>query len=449
LMIVAAMILFLFGSGSRSSGWGVGLGLVKLGCFFAIALGFHTELALRRPMRQHLTSYYLWVSGGGILGGLLNALVAPVVFSDLWEYPLTLVVAAALLPCISGLRTRRVNLKLAAVILLAILAVGMYLLTAAIPNAPSIRIALLLVGALLCIRIPVKWAAVVLSAVALSIGWVHPVLHLYSGRTFFGTYKVNTAAQGKWRILIHGNTIHGLQRIVDSPRDRPPEAYYVPVRNALATVLPTNTAPKIAVVGLGTGTISCFGVAEKSTTFFEIDPLDEYIANRYFTFLSECPGRNSVILGDGRLTMAGADPHSFDAIVLDAFTSDAIPVHLLTAEAFQLYREKLKPDGIILVHITNRYVNLAPVIEESASRVGYSMLLLDDNQISHEDATRGRMPSRWAGMVPADLKPQFEAMGWKPFTGASVLWTDDRSSVFGIMRWEGLLGDTQVEKSGR
>ena len=218
-VIVAAMVIFLIGFGIRPGGWAA-MGMVKLFCFVVLAVGFHTELAHRRPERRQLTEYYLWVSAGGILGGLLNAFIAPVVFSDFWEYPLTLLIAAALLPAISSVRRRAVNLKFLCVAIAFISLVGIGMQLAGPAVGPAKRLLVLAVGAILCIRAPTKWTAAALLLISLSVGQLapHP---LYRGRSFFGRYQVTTAAGGKWHILEHGTTIHGLQRVVDSPRDQP------------------------------------------------------------------------------------------------------------------------------------------------------------------------------------------------------------------------------------
>jgi len=438
-VIVAAMTMFLLGFGARIGGW-VALGVLKLSCFVLMALAFHGELARRRPDRRHLTEYYLWISAGGILGGLLNSFVAPVVFSDFWEYPLTLIVAAALLPAFAAVSRRRVNLNTIAVAVILTSIAGLALRAIPWSGTPALRIAVLFMGALLCIRVPVKWTAAVLVLISLSVGWVRPLPPLFRNRSFFGRYQVTTEADGKWRILIHGTTTHGLQRVVDSPRTTTPGGYYLPAKAALELALRNKPAANIAVVGLGAGMIACYASAQQSTTFFEIDPLVEHIANRYFTFLSQCIGPKNVVLGDARLTLINAASQSFDVIILDAFSSDAIPIHLLTEEAFHLYREKLTADGLLLVHISNNYLDLAPVVAASGAQAGYSILLFDDTQVTPAEASKGHWGSLWAAVLPLACTREFEAHGWQPYTDRRVEWTDDHSSIFGVMKWKKLLG---------
>ena len=438
LALIVSLMLFLIGFGVRPGWWGA-VGLLKLFCFSVIALAFHTELANRRAGRRHLTEYYLWISAGGILGGLLNAFIAPVVFSDFWEYPLTLLIAAALLPAISAVRRRPVNVIFAGAAIAIVCAAGIALQLTNSPNAFAMRLIVLIAGGILCLSVPARLIAGALLVVALSVGRIEsrPV---YQGRSFFGKYRINTAAGGKWRILKHGATIHGLQRIVDSPVTTVPTGYYVPVRRTFDRALADKPSARIAVVGLGAGMVACYSTPDQSTTFFEIDPLVEHIAETYFTFLSQCLGHHNIVLGDARLTIRNAAPHSFDVIVLDAFSSDAIPVHLLTHEAFALYREKLTADGILLVHISNNYLELAPVVAASGARGGYSLLLLDDDHITDADSARGRMPSKWALVVPSNRATEFDGDGWKLFTGSTVDWTDDHSSLFEVVMWPKLFG---------
>jgi len=434
-VIVLGMMIFLIGFGIRPGGWAA-MGMLKLFCFTVIALGFHTELARRRPERRQLTEYYLWISAGGILGGLLNAFIAPLIFSDFWEYPLTLLVAAALLPAVSGLRRRKVNPKFLAVAIAIVSLAGIGMQLADV--GPAAKLLVLAIAAILCLRAPARWMALTLLFVSLSIGRLTP-RPLYQDRSFFGRYQVTTAAGGKWHILQHGTTVHGLQRVVDSPRVNLPQGYYWPVKTTFDMALADKPTANIAAVGLGAGMVACYLRPEQSITFYEIDPLVKRIADQYFTFLSQCDGHNKVILGDARLTLAEAAPHCFDALVLDAFSSDAIPVHLLTREAFELYREKLTANGIVLVHLTNNYMELAPVVAGSSREAGHAMLMLDAG-VTPSEASRGRLASRWALVVPSGMAPEFEATGWKLYSSDPKTWTDRRSSIFGVVAWSRLFG---------
>ena len=347
-IIVCAMMFFLF-CDARPGLWGV-VGLAKLCCFAVMAVAFHTEVARRRPARQYLTEYYLWISAGGILGGLLNSFIAPVVFSDFWEYPLTVLVSAALLPAMSAVSRRPISPRIAcsAIAVMCTTGIAMQLM----PAPLLLRTAVTTAGAIVCIRVPVRWTAAALLLISLSLGRSNLQQPLYEGRSFFGRYRVTTDAEGKWHSLTHGTTIHGVQRMDDPLQRTVPRSYYQAPGGVFAAISGRPSA-NIAIVGLGTGALGCYSRSEQSTTFFEIDPLVARIASdtRYFTFLSECSGRKNIALGDARLTLSKTAPRSFDLIVLDAFSSDAIPLHLLTREAFDLYREKLTVNGLLLVHI--------------------------------------------------------------------------------------------------
>jgi hypothetical protein len=435
--LVASMLIFLLGFKVRPGEWAV-MGLIKLVCFVVIALAFHAELARRRPGRHHLTEYYLWVSTGGIFGGLLNAFIAPVVFSTFWEYPLTLLIAAALLPVISTVRRRIVNWKLLIGSIAVVCVVGIAMQLAGPAAAPGKKFVLLALGAVLCVRVPAKWMAAALLLVSVCIGRIQPP-PLYQARSFFGVYQVTTAAGGKWHILSHGTTMHGLQRVADSPLEMTPRGYYMPVKGVLDRMLANKPDARIGAVGLGAGIVGCYATPGQSVTFFEIDPLVKKLAGSYFTFLSQCPAHKEFVLGDARLTMRDAAPQSFDVIVLDAFSSDAVPLHLLTREAFAMYREKLTPGGIILAHVSNNYLELPPVIAGSGAHPGYSTLVLDDSQVTADESSKGRLPSRWVASVPLDDVAAFESIQWKPFDKQPVTWTDDHSSVVAVLPWSRFL----------
>jgi hypothetical protein len=438
-IIVVAMMLFLAGDNPRL--WGVA-GLLKLGCFALIAVAFHTELARHRPARQYLTEYYLWISAGGILGGVLNSFIAPVTFSDFWEYPLTLLLAAALLPAISFVSRRPVNLKVICSAMAVTCIVGIAMRMGRLPFPPMLRAASLAAGTIVSMRVPLRWTAATLLLISLSLGRGNLQQSLYQGRSFFGRYQVNNEGGGKWHTLVHGTTVHGIERMDDPLLRTKPRSYYRAPK-AVFDALSNKPLANIAIVGLGAGTMGCYSRPGQSTTFFEIDPLVEHIAsdNRYFTFLSECSGPKNIVLGDARLTLSKAASRSFDLIVLDAFSSDAIPLHLLTTEAFQLYREKLTGDGLLLVHISNNYIKLSPVVAGSGGQAGYTTLLLDDLQLTKAEVDEQRYrPSQWALVLPSGRAREFEAYNWRPFTGERVDWTDDHSSIFRVVTWSKVLG---------
>ena len=200
----------------------------------------------------------------------------------------------------------------------------------------------------------------------------------------------------------------------------------------------------VAAVGLGVGTIACYFDTGQNLTFFEIDPLVERIASdrKLFTYLSDCGGNARIEIGDGRLGLAAAPDGHFDLIILDAFTSDAIPVHLLTREALQIYLAKLSPTGVLLVHISNKYVELAPVLGAAASNLGLTALEYMYSPTPRE-LDRGGYASDWIVMAekPDSLAEIRTNSGWQPLRpgGRDALWSDDYSNVFRALKWDQLL----------
>jgi spermidine synthase len=243
-----------------------------------------------------------------------------------------------------------------------------------------------------------------------------------------------------FRTLQHGTTTHGAQS-VDPDEALEPLTYYHrlgPIAQVLAAM---GDAPRrVAVIGLGTGSLACYGRPDESWTFYEIDPLVEHIARdpRYFTYMRDCPPAKRVILGDARLSLANAPVGSYDILVVDAFTSDAIPTHLITREALQLYLDRLEPSGIVAFHISNRYLDLEPVVAGIAGSVGASALVGSDTYLSAEERGPFRNLSKWVAVSrsPAIIDRLRSVRGWhelEPSRGAP--WTDDFTNVLSVFRW--------------
>jgi len=416
---------------------------IHLLAFFVIALACHGELARRRPLVVHLTEFYLWIAVGGVLGGIFNVLVAPVIFSRVYEYPIVLALACLARPWPAKRPTGR---ALVANLLRTVgLVVALVLVSR--PEVPGIPtwmmlplagLALVLVSALLG-RAPVFLALCIGAALFIQTTLVlrrEPTLLAH--RSFYGRYAVlDIRSQGGYHALYHGSTLHGAQGVRPDER-REPLTYYV--RTGPLGQIFTATAEKagrrrVAVVGLGTGTVAAYGNAGEDWTFYEIDPGIVKIARdpRYFTYLRDSPARIGIVLGDARLSMTHAPPHKYDLIVVDAFNSDAIPVHLLTREAIGVYLDKLAPGGIIALHLSNRYLALEPVVAALArerglaARVGTSTL-----------SGFFFSASTWAVVArsDADLGPLAADVRWpqaKTRRGVPV-WTDDYSSLLSV--WE-------------
>jgi spermidine synthase len=416
---------------------------IHLVAFFVTALVCHGELARRRPPVSHLTEFYLWIAVGGVLGGIFNVLVAPVVFSRVWEYPIVLTLACLARPW----PRERFTTRAAVTGLVRTAGFAFVLLLVSrtdIPGIPS-WLALFFAGMALALvsaglgRVPLFLALCIGSSLFIRSVFVlqrEPVLLAH--RSFYGRYAVlDVRRQGGYHALYHGSTLHGAQGVRTSQR-REPLTYYVrtgPLGQIFTATEERAGHRRVAVVGLGTGTVAAYGRAGEDWTFYEIDPGIVKIARdpRYFTYLTDSPARIGVILGDARLSMTHAAPHAYDLIVVDAFNSDAIPVHLLTREAIGIYLDKLAPGGIITLHLSNRYLDLEPVVAALArerglvARVGTSRL-----------SGFFFSASTWAVMArtDADLGPLAADVRWPQARArpSVPVWTDDYSSLLSV--WE-------------
>jgi hypothetical protein len=254
-------------------------------------------------------------------------------------------------------------------------------------------------------------------------------------------YRVAIEHGGRYRRLVHGTTLHGLQA-VDPARQREPLAYFHrtgPFGQAFAQLPNLSARSHVAVVGLGIGTLASYATADQRWTFYELDPAVERLANTtaYFNFLGACGDRCRVTIGDARLSLADATPNQYELIVLDAFSSDAIPTHLLTSEALTLYRSRLAPGGVLAFHISNRNLSLGPVLARLAERHGLVAFRQYERLIDSQ-AFEGKSASDWVVMAAgvADLGPLVTDARWKRLVASpgDRLWTDDYSSVLSVLR---------------
>jgi SAM-dependent methyltransferase len=339
---------------------------LHLGTFFLTALMCHGRLAESRPEPGRLTEFYLAMSVGGVLGGAFNALVAPVLFDAVWEYPLALVAAALVRPWARS-RPSRIDLALFTLGLAA---------AAVVAFAPGVlefswpkRIALLTVATMATLlRGRIAAHAVLLAAVAIvGVLGIRDAEPIASDRSFFGVYRVSertVPGLGQLRTLTNGTTLHGAQALDPARRCRP-LTYYAPttpIGQAVAAVQARGPV-RIGVVGLGAGSLAGYVQPGDSLRFYEIDPLVVSLAREQFSYLDGCAkGPVDVVVGDARLTVAREPAGGYDLLVLDAFSSDAVPTHLMTAEAMRVWLRALKPDGLIAFHVSNRNLELeAPV----------------------------------------------------------------------------------------
>jgi hypothetical protein len=409
----------------------------------------HRELYIRRPGLGGLTAFYLWISAGGVLGGIAAGLIAPLIFPDVWEYPILIVIALLCRPQALA-DGRRAWMRGAAIfvaaLVVALIPRGLFSLTIPIDAKPWWMLAL--VGMALLIMLQAKHAVrlVLLTAFVLVVTALYePGMLMQSReRSFFGVHKVLESDDGRFRLLYHGTTSHGAQRLRDEaggPISGPPEPltyYYAggPMAQAIQAVRATRGRIKrAALVGLGTGSLACHASAGEHWTYFEIDPVVARIARdpRKFRFLSHCAPGMGVVLGDARLTLA-ENTGTFDLIVLDAFSSDVVPVHLLTTEAMGIYLDKLSVGGAIVLHISNRYMELAGIVTAAAAEKGLVSYLKADGTVTDEDFRRRMYASSLVAAVARredDLAALHRNEGWiKQIPDSAVApWRDDYADV--------------------
>jgi predicted O-methyltransferase YrrM len=415
-----------------------------LGAFFFTALVCHQRLAASRPHPAQLTEFYLFISLGGVLGGTFNALLAPVLFNSVMEFPLVLVLCCLARPVARAALDRRTmtfaGAGLAAAVVLACLPLN--------PTSALVPLVLALTGAL---------AAWLVSGRALMFTLVIGALcgqaiavppdkrtNLMSVRSFFGVSRVTLGSEpqlgGMLHILLHGTTIHGAQGQAADFRCRP-TVYYAPpdpLGQGFIAIMNAKPHANIGVVGLGSGALAAYTRSGSHLRFFEIDPEVERIARdpRYFTYLSECAkGKVDVVVGDARLTMAREAAHSYDLIQIDAFSADNIPAHLLTVQAMAIYFAALKPDGILMLHLTNRNLKLEPPAAATAKAIG-ATALMQDFVPAPGTAPLAAAPSKvmLIAKSPEALAVFAHDPRWRPARDNGVrAWSDDYTNILGAL----------------
>jgi hypothetical protein len=361
---------------------------ICLGGLFVIAMFCHGRLADLKPQDATVTVFYVCISVGGAVGGLFVGLVAPLLFSDFAELRVAVATALALsLGVLYGYRSKAFAVTTAACTLL------IAQVAAAMTNAD---------GAL-----------------------------LFQGRNFYGTLGVRQSS--RVRSFLHGMIIHGTQFTVSEGGLNPKEpTAYFGRRSGIGLALQRTTRPqRVGVVGLGVGTLAAYSRPGDSYRFYEINPMVDEVARRDFTFLKDAAAQSPTILGDGRLSLSQEADQHYDTLVLDAFSGDSVPVHLLTREAFQTYFRHLQPDGIVAVNITNRYLDLTPVVATLADAFGRRALRVS----SPGDAARAINPAVWM-LVGGDALNSIHSSAPSEFMppGTGRLWTDRYSNILGVMR---------------
>jgi SAM-dependent methyltransferase len=426
----------------------------------------HGELARGRPQISRLTEFYLWISVGGVLGGIFNSLLAPAIFSSVIEFPLVLIFAALLrppidvkpLPPAAAARAKNNDWRLPAALGLCMAGALAGLSHAGLrPGRTLDVLSVLIIGACMawCLSFgkrPLRFAAGVAALLAASSFYTgHFGRVLDTERSFFGVLRVSNNPTGTLRYLFHGGTVHGIQSL-NAADSREPLAYYTKSGPAGSIVRAMHATARggtdgdvrpasWAVVGLGAGAMACYLQPGESLTYYEIDPSVKRIAldPHYFTFISQCAPTAKIVLGDARLKLRDAADGSYRLIVLDAFSGDTIPMHLMTKEALALYLRKLAPGGTLAFHISNRYLRLAPTFGALAHDAGLLCLMADDTVLTHAQFDAGKFASQWVVMARSrtDLGALATDAHWTPVevpSGAQV-WTDDYSNLLRIIKW--------------
>jgi len=422
---------------------------VHLVVFFVCALMCHGELARRRPAPRYLTAFYMWISVGGMVGGILAGLVAPHVFKWVAEYPLLLVLAVLCRPgpWIPAQGTARYALMAAG---------GLMLIDVSAFAGRANQLFYLITGALLGVtlqfwRAPLPFAALLAFVLAANHYFAEGTEGLFV-RNFFGVLKVQESADGRFRVLWHDTTAHGAERIRDQDgnpvtgRPEPLSEYFdgSAMSQVIKTVRARSNGPiSYAVIGLGTGSLACWARPADRLDYYELNPAMIRIARdpALFTFLSQCKPDAGMVLGDARLTIADAPDASYDIVFVDAFISHAIPVHLLTKEAMALYLRKVKPHGIVVFHVSNPNLELASVVAGIAAANGAIARLNDGSQIEADGsehewvATVVAVAQRDEDMALLDIGGLWPVL--RPDPGQRV-WTDDYSNIVGALlrKWQ-------------
>jgi len=450
-LIVACWTLF-----SGASGLALPIAGFSLAALFAISVAIHTLLFDLRPDASRLTAFYLAMSAGGVLGGLLCALFAPLLFDWTYEHPILMLAAAwflggkALLP-MTRARLMKTPPTDRGLLIACVLIIGLAVLAtlAGLDETDATRPAMFgLFGCVALLALGTRSLFIAaLAALMLFAGGMGKIeSSLEPGRMNRSYFGINTIRDMKdnTRVLVHGTTIHGVQARGSPERERRATTYYAPGSGVglAMTGAPALFGPaaRIDVVGLGAGTLACYARPGQSWRFYEIDPVIVDIARTRFTFLSQCLPAVPVELGDARLTLARRPAASADLLVIDAFSSDSVPMHLLTLEAFATYRRTLAANGLLMVHISNRYLDLRPVLAAAASH-GWEARLRHYKTGKAESAWH-HTPSLWVALSPspatiAKLEAASPAGTWERFGGAdaSGAWTDEHATILPLIRW--------------
>jgi len=460
-MIIGALVAgLILSSGATEPAWL--LILANLAFFFVAALMCHTQLAGARPSAAHLPEYYLWIVAGGALGSVFNVLIAPILFTSVLEYPLAIVLACMLLPGVAQktdgdpadgepdqVNSRRRDYfdfiypiaLFVLTVILAILTTRFHALNSTIKLVIVPGVPLIVINHFFRER-PIRFALSLCAVMFASIYFIGDSGRtLHAGRNFFGITRVATERGSKINSLYSGNTVHGRQ-FVDPARRCEPLSYHHengPLGQVMAVFNAAPANPRVAVIGLGVGAIASYSKPEQQWTFYEINPDVINLArnSQYFSYLQNCAGGSvRVVEGDARLNLQNAPEGVYGLIVLDAFSSDAIPVHLVTEQALDLYLSKLAAGGMLAFPISCRSLNLKPILADLAESRKLICIGFDDLK---PGPFEGKDPSQW--VVMSRSLPEISNLSinsqWQRLEGrkGTRVWSDDFSNILRAIRW--------------
>ncbi len=459
--VVAALLIL---SQTKEEGWFL-TATTGVIVFFASAMVAHRTLFEARPAARHLTEFYLWMSVGGALGGLAAALLAPKIFPEIFEYPLLLALSMACRPGAITMEEAKDDDWWVVWLMMAGTILAIFWVPWAFPKITAMLEGVWPAAASKLRGFGSTFMVAGIAAAALLAAWRHPPRQLVAAlmmfmvvtwlpssvrkgeaeRSYFGVYRVMLSNDGEFNILIHGTTLHGAQRVRDedgnTTADVTPSTYYYDKSPMAQTISlrrdflsAAGEKGRYGVIGLGAGSLACHSAEGEDWRFFEIDPVVIGIARNSgkFTFIESCLPKPDIVIGDARLTMTKETDQSFDVLIVDAFSSDAIPVHLMTAESIRLYMAKLKPDGVVLLHISNRYLDLEAVLGATITQVpgAHGIIVSDDSadgSYAQSSSTVALFAKSEAALDPFRGMKEIRQLA----RGSLKPWTDDYSDVLG------------------
>jgi hypothetical protein len=414
-----------------------------LAILFFCAYLCHSALAARRPDPTHLTEFYFWIALGGALGGAFSSLVAPAIFDTVLEYPFLV----AMVPLFRQSRGERPNWKDAfyPALLGGVFFANWYVLRrlridintsimAILPDIGFFVVVLFFRNRTL--RFAAGFAVLLFGYVVTVPEIIEHGERIFVARDFFGVKKVLFDPNTNVRRLMHGDTLHG-EESKDPVHSGEPRTYYHNTGPAGDVMQWIADRPQqhVGVVGLGAGTMAAYGDPDRHITFFDIDPQVETIARRLFTYIPRCGANCDIVIGDGRLSIGQLPDASLDILMLDAFNSDSIPAHLVSREAIRVYLAKLKPSGMLLFHVSNRYLNVAKLVSAVATDAGLAAIYRSDR----DDLSPEKSGSDYVLVARrmSELDGVASKFGWTKLAAETEIppWTDDYSNMLPLLKW--------------